>query len=131
MKGPWRVVMNTVWGSAAAHWIPCRSSVSSLGPRLPVISSQVSPPSELRMTPATSSAAYISSGKFWSAHSAMTRVGKDIVISLEPIMAALSRTHFSPPSMLRKISPGAVPRYITAGSPGRNMKLHTGGATLG
>ena len=100
MNGPWRVVMNTVWGMAAEHWAPCRSRVSSLGPRVPDISSQVSPPSELRITPATSRAAYISSGKLGSAHRAMTLVGKAMVISAEPMFLVICCQE-SPPLVLR------------------------------
>ena len=92
--------MNTVWGIAAEHWAPCRSRVSSLGARLPEISSQVSPPSELRITPATSRAAYISSGKLGSAHRAITRVGKAMEISADP-MDLVMICQESPPLVLR------------------------------
>ena len=108
MKGPTRVVIKTVWGDAAVHCTPCRSRVSSLGAREPVMLSQVSPPSVERITPATSRAAYISSGKLGSAVRPITRVGKPMVTSSEP-MGRFSLVQESPPLVLRNSSPGAVP----------------------
>ena len=100
MKGPTRVVMNTVRGEAAVHCTPCRSRVSSLGASEPVISSQESPPSVERKTPATSRAAYISSGKLGSAVKPITRVGKAMLTSLEP-RGNSSLVQESPPLTLR------------------------------
>tara|TARA_B100000809_G_scaffold41882_1_gene36490 strand:+ start:778 stop:945 length:168 start_codon:yes stop_codon:yes gene_type:complete len=53
-----------------------------------------------------------------------------IEISADPIFLVIC-CHESPLLVLRYISPGAVPRYMTVGSPGRNMKVQGGAPVLG
>ena len=130
INGPCLVVIKTVRGEAAVQWMPCKSRVSSLGASDPVISSQLFQPSRLLITPATSNAAYISSGAFGSAVIAITRVGNDMSHSLDPITAGVLCQE-SPLSVLLCTCPGAVPRYMVVGSPGLNRKDHTPGPSSG
>ena len=79
-----------------------------------VQSCQVSPASELRITPPTSSPAYTSSGLLGSVVIRITRMGKPMCTP-PCVSSTASRRQLSPPLSLRYTTAGAVPRYMMSG----------------